>query len=283
MILFLLLKENVRHLLFQCVLAKRLWTDLGLIDKVNSALHIDRSGSVTLEHLLVESDVPLSVMPSLNCKEVFATGCWYLWWLRRQHTHHDSCPPPFRWPGSVLAITGNYMKSIQKPETSEHKWTRPEPNFIKLNVDASFHVDDGMGATAAILRDARGIFIAAQCRLIQNAADAMTVEAMAMRDGLYLANSLGFNRVEAESDSLNVVNYCQGQAQWWDAAAAIFAECVDIATSIGKVIFKHCFRDANSVAHELAKFIFCNKCDNSWANEPPGFLLSQLVNDVIVL
>ena len=41
--------------------------------------------------------------------------------------------------------------------------------------------------------------------------------------------------------------------------------------------------DANSVAHELAKFSFCNKCDNSWANEPPGFLLSQLVNDVIVL
>ena len=113
--------EDVRHLLFQCVLAKRLWTDLGLIDKVNSALHIDRSGSVILEHLLVESDVPLSVMPSLNCKEVFATGCWYLWWLRRQHTHHDSCPPPFRWPGSILAIIGNYMKSIQKPETSEHK------------------------------------------------------------------------------------------------------------------------------------------------------------------
>ena len=91
----------------------------------------------------------------------------------------------------------------------------------------------------------------------------MTVEAMAMRDGLYLANSLGFNRVEAESDSLNVVNYCQGQAQWWDAAAAIFAECVDIATSIRKVIFNHCFRDANSVSHELAKFSFCNKCQTS--------------------
>ena len=114
------------------------------------------------------------------------------------------------------------MKSAQKPETSEHKWTRPDPNFIKLNFDASFHVDDGLGATAAILHDAKGIFVAAQCRFIQNAADAMTVEAMAMRDGLNLANSLGFNRVGAESDSLNLVNYCQGQAQWWDAATTIF-------------------------------------------------------------
>ena len=56
----------------------------------------------------------------------------------------------------------------------------------------------------------------------------MTVEAMAMRDGLVLANAIGFSRIEAESDSLVVVNYCQGRNQWWDLAAAIFADCIDI-------------------------------------------------------
>ncbi|XBH81847.1 hypothetical protein VPH35_107336 [Triticum aestivum] len=106
---------------------------------------------------------------------------------------------------------------------------------------------------------------------------------MALRDGLILANSLGFNRVEAESDSLNVIKCCRGQDQWWDAAAAIFAECIDLSTSIGKVIFSHCFREANSVAHELAKFSFCNKCDDNWTNEPPELLVSQLVNDVTIV
>ena len=67
---------------------------------------------------------------------------------------------------------------------------------------------------------------------------------------------------------------CQGQTQWWDAAAAIFAECIDTATSIGKVIFSHRFRDANSISHELAKFSFCNKLDNNWTNEFPEFLVS---------
>ena len=38
-----------------------------------------------------------------------------------------------------------------------------------------------------------------------------------------------------------------------------FAECVDEATSTGKVKFKHCFRAAHAAAHELAKFSFCNK------------------------
>ena len=115
------------------------------------------------------------------------------------------------------------------------------------------------------------------------AADVSTVEAMAMRDGLNLANSLGFNRIEAESDSLSVVNYCQGQNQWWDAAAAIFAECIDTSTSIGKVIFLHCYCDAISVAHELAKFSFCNKSDDNLIDEHPRFLITQIVNDVIIL
>ena len=121
-----------------------------------------------------------------------------------------------------------------------------------------------MGATAAVIRDANGNFLAAQCRYITHVADVVTAEATAMRDGLIFANSLGLPRVEAESDSQNVINLCDGQSKWWDAAAAIFAECIDTATSIGKVIFSHCFRDANSVAHELAKFSFCNKLDNNW-------------------
>lgn len=160
----------MRHLLFQCDLAKRLWIDPGLTNRIYRAVQVDRSGSAILEYLLLESDDPLTLMPSLNCKEVIATGCWYIWWLRRQHTHHDSCPPPFRWPDSILAIVGNYLKSARRTETSEHKWTRPEPNFIKLNVDASFHAEDGLGAAAAILRDEKGRFIAAQCRFVQNAA-----------------------------------------------------------------------------------------------------------------
>ena len=126
-----------------------------------------------------------------------------------------------------------------------------------------------------MLRDDRGNFIAGFCKYISLAADVVTIEAMALQDGLILANSLGFNRVEAESDLLNIINSCRVQDQWWDAAAAIFAECIDLSTSIGNVIFSHCFHEANSVAHELAKFSFCNKCDDSWTNKPPEFLVAN--------
>ena len=118
--------------------------------------------------------------------------------------------------------------------------------------------------------------MAAQCKYIQYASDVVTSEAMAMRDGLIFANSLGFNRVEAESDSSIVIDYCSGQTEWWDSAAAVFAECIDVSLSIGKVIFKHCARSSNQAAHVLASYYFCNKICSSWTDEPPACLVSKL-------
>ena len=68
---------------------------------------------------------------------------------------------------------------------------------MKLNVDAYFYVDFGTGVTAAIIRDVNGSFIAAKCVCYPYAANAATMEALAMRDGLHLANYIGTNKVQA--------------------------------------------------------------------------------------
>jgi hypothetical protein len=60
-------------------------------------------------------------------------------------------------------------------------------------------------------------------------------EAMAMRVGLDLANRLGFNRVVAESDSLETIEAYNGSDRWWSESPAILADCVDLASSIGSV------------------------------------------------
>ena len=61
----------------------------------------------------------------------------------------------------------------------------------------------------------------------------------------------------------------------------MFAECVDIVSSIEKVIFKHCLRSCNQAAHVLASHSFCNKINSSWVNEPPACLIPKLLDDVI--
>jgi hypothetical protein len=52
---------------------------------------------------------------------------------------------------------------------------------------------------------------------------------------------------------------------------------------IGTIKFKSCPREANQVAHEIAKFSFLNNQTCNWVDEPPSFILDRLVNDVTVL
>jgi hypothetical protein len=59
-----------------------------------------------------------------------------------------------------------------------------------------------------------------------------------------------------------------------------FLLTVLLASLIDKVSFKHCPREANEVAHDIARFCFSSKASCNWVDEPPSFLLEKLINDV---
>jgi hypothetical protein len=106
---------------------------------------------------------------------------------------------------------------------------------------------------------------------------------MAMQDGLRLAIQSGCNLVEAESDCMEVIQYCSGENQMWNDTIAIYADCLEKAGIIGKVEFKFCPREINNVAHSIARSCFSSKSDCTWVDEPPSFLLQPLLHDVTIL
>jgi ribonuclease HI len=108
-------------------------------------------------------------------------------------------------------------------------------------------------------------------------------EAIAMKVGLQLAQNIGCDRIMAESDSIETIDACTGDSRWWNASSAVYADCIDLASSIGSVSFKSCPREANQVAHEIARFSFLNNQTCNWVDEPPSFILDRLINDVTVL
>jgi ribonuclease HI len=275
----LLAAEDVKHLLFQCETARDLWRTLGLLNLVDEVLQIDRSGSVILELLFRGQDLMMPGFSSLGLKEVVAVTCWYLWWIRRRKTHDESVPPVFRCKMSVLAIA-NAASVRGKPNLINHHWETPLSRQLKVNVDGSFHLEEREGAAGAVIRDYEGKFIAASSIFLTNISSAGVAEAMAMREGLALANRLGCNNVIMESDSLETVDACTGADSWWGESAAIFADCVDLAALIGKVVFKHCPREANEVAHEIASNSFSTRNSYNWVDEPPDFIICKLLNDV---
>ena len=122
----------------------------------------------------------------------------------------------------------------------------------------------GVFLAAACSTDAHGVFLAAACSTIQHVDAAQTAEAIAMHQGLLLANTLGLNSIE-------VVNACAGYDRIWNKASAIYADCFIMAGMIGRVDFLHCVRETNEVAHSLAKFAYENDTSISWFEEAPDF------------
>jgi ribonuclease HI len=144
-------------------------------------------------------------------------------------------------------------------------------------------VDKFAGAAGAIIRDFEGSFVAAKCVPLPHVESAAMAEALAMRLGLELGRDIGCNRLIAESDSTETIEACNGESRWWNQSSAIYAECVDLIPSIGSVRFKTCPREANQVAHNIARFCFSNNISCNWVDEPPSFILDSLTNDVTVL
>jgi ribonuclease HI len=185
---------------------------------------------------------------------------------------------------SILAIVANAAKSVSPPRGAlDSNWERPQPRQVKVNVDASFYADTCMGAVGAVLRDYQGQLIAASCKFLPQVASASMAEALAMKEGLSLATSKGCTEVIAEADSLETIQFCTGQDTWWAESAAIYADCVDLATMIDGIRFNHCPREANKAAHELARECFNSKISCNWDDEPPSFLLSRIIDDVTEL
>ena len=62
---------------------------------------------------------------------------------------------------------------------------------------------------------------------------------------------------------------------------AIFADCVDLSSDIGTIIYKYCSREGNQVAHEMARDSFVNGNSCNWSNEAPSFIVRKLIKNVI--
>jgi hypothetical protein len=103
---------------------------------------------------------------------------------------------------SILTMAANSKKASSKPlDNGATSWSRPLPRQVKINVDAAFCADQAEGAIGVVARDYQGQFIAAATRHLPHVSSVAMAEALAMKDGLVLANRLGCNSVVAESDS----------------------------------------------------------------------------------
>ena len=125
-------------------------------------------------------------------------------------------------------------------------------------MDASYNQDRGTGSTGAVIRDSSGSFIAAAARFIEHVLDAPMAEAMALKEGLLLAQQIGCNRLMIQSDCLEVVETMKQDGISATASAPVYDECAQLWQDFVSISIEHCNREANKVAHEVARLVMAS-------------------------
>lgn len=135
----------------------------------------------------------------------------------------------------------------------EIQWTKPQHGSYKLDTDAAFH-EDGTGAVWVVLRNNIGQVVAGAATPFFDVLNAAAAEALAIQRGIALIEDLGCTNVAIESDSLEIIGVYREEREVLSPYAAILADCFTWACRNDGISFHHCYREANPVAHQLAKF-----------------------------
>ena len=196
-----------------------------------------------------------------------------MWTERNTRRHGEkgrSVDASVRWAVDIACDLATPPK-IPK-EKGTRKWTPPAANNIKINVDAGFDESSRSGSTGVIIRNHYGEIIRAQALWYEFAADARSMEALALRDGIRLADDLGLDNLEVESDALEVVNLCTAGSFRRADIGAFFQQVQDLRDCFQSCTIRYIPREANEAAHRCAKQASSARRRCLWVNYVPVFL-----------
>jgi len=120
------------------------------------------------------------------------------------------------------------MKPV-KERNSVQRWHMPLVGWFKCNTIGAFYPDQGQGASGVALRNDAGLFVGGQARWYPHGLDALTLEALAYRDGAALARGKGVQRLILETDSQEFVKLWKEGANQRSRIASIIRETREIS------------------------------------------------------
>ncbi|XBI09353.1 hypothetical protein VPH35_136925 [Triticum aestivum] len=107
-------------------------------------------------------------------------------------------------------------------------------------------------------------------------------ESLALWFGLNLAQSYGCSRLVINSDNSDVIQAMQDGGLFAGPTTVVIDDCYHMSHDLVQARFEHCHREANSVAHELARLARFSSPPSTWFDEAPSALAPFIVKDTLL-
>nr|GLL40618.1 uncharacterized protein LOC109164833 [Ipomoea trifida] len=175
--------------------------------------------------------------------------------------------------------TLNEKELVDQAHVVSSKWTKPEPGWLKINVDAALDVRKGGMGLGWVIRDANGIFKAARAVPVTGVCSPTEAETMAIRELLSWLKDQSPSQVLIETDALKVVqglNSCSFDS----AFDLLLCDVRDLLRSFSRTFISFVKRSANRAAHLVAREALSLSDCRVWTDHPPSFLCNVLSSDL---
>ena len=191
------------------------------------------------------------------------TLCWSIWrsrndvvWNQRHtkvtKTVADARQYLIQWK---ITQTGSYVTPLQPLVEGDGAlvWVKPQPNKIKVSVDAAVFDDRGGVGFGLVARDSDGQLIEAKAIFQPNVFSPLLAETMAFKEALSWMETRGWTEATVESDCLVMVQAVRSTTSFRSYFGLLIEDCRNSLLSLNNVKLFYVKRSANMVAHQVAR------------------------------
>ena len=129
---------------------------------------------------------------------------------------------------------------------------KPDAGWVKLNTNGASSSSRGRAGGGGLLRDSNGNWIHGFARFLGNCSSTLA-ELWALKDVLFLANSLGFSLISVEMDAEMVVLLLKNPSTINLVMKSLLFDCRSLLQMFDNPVVQHAYREANQCADALCK------------------------------
>ena len=278
----LLAPETHLHLFRICFHATILWK------RIFQNCHLTKAVDV---HRFFNNDwdgwITLNLDQSLDWLMLFAIALWHIWKNRNRVVFEGAMAvSSSQYNHFFLDYTHN-INAFQKPDRMAPNpqqaivWKPHVHGYLKLNIDGSWKANDKASGGGGVIRRTDGSwFMGFSIKF--GAVNPAAVELITIREGLSIAKDHNISRLEVETDA-QALKIMLDRAERYPhhQLNAIICDIVKLLKTNWVVIFLHAKRNANMVAHNLARFGMAMDADKITHTAPPQFVMKEYMQELV--
>ncbi|XVF24499.1 hypothetical protein REPUB_Repub13aG0133400 [Reevesia pubescens] len=209
--------------------------------------------------------------------------CWSLWNARNAEVINTEK----RSLDSIVSTAKQYAEDFTTAQektggtsvTVSEKWKAPNYDQVKINFDGATNQQEKSGGCGAVIRDHKGQVLGACAQFNEGIYDPLVTEAYAAVKALIFAAEIGCRNIILEGDALQIINRLNNTDEDTSYIGHLILEGKTRLGQLGNNTAIHARKEANLVAHLLAKSALVSKTALYWIDDVPDFLLSAVDKD----